>query len=91
MAKDRHLKLKLSARVSKEALQNLENYTKGCGFESVSEALDFLLLDFLNQFSESEAEMQGEKKVVDEFKAFQRKSNIPNLPDALKEYYKSKK
>lgn len=97
MPKDRHLKPKLSARVSEEALQYLQLYAEKLEFPSVSEALDFLLLDRLAQYVEDdpkfpdsrESSIKDEKHFIDGFRAFQRKNNIPNLPDALKQYYKS--
>ncbi|MCJ7458480.1 MAG: hypothetical protein MUP17_05775 [candidate division Zixibacteria bacterium] len=86
--KEKHLKSKLNTRVSEQALKNLKKFTEGYNFESVSEALDYVLLEFLKQYCESELEMREEKEFVDHIKAIQKKSNIP-LVEALKEYYKT--
>jgi hypothetical protein len=84
MPKDRHAKVKINARVSPRALQALQQYAEKLEFQSLGEALDFVLLDNIAMSGDS---LDEEKQFIKDVKALQRQNSIPNLLDALKRFY----
>jgi hypothetical protein len=84
MNKERHKKVKLSARVSEEALNSLEWFRQKLGFPSTSEALEYLLLEFSNTLDWDE-----ENEVLGRLRTFQAKHDIKDMAEALSRYYES--